>query len=672
MTEKLKENSTRDKQGLDAVKETHRELVEAKSKQTCQRRNQEIKLESIGQTNKEQGEKAEAMRNLISSRRLASEAMAMESDKNSSYLESLLIKVGADEESENTLLMGLKDRKSLAQEKMSKAEKEVDQLQRTATERQYENVNLKEKVNNLEAVKAKRLERATSLRENIIKLKEVANVAEQAFMRERAAEEKLADQKKTQQEKFREEEKRVELHGQLQLTGEQLTKKNVELEALESQVRSEKSNLQKMTEKAEASNEVLRDLMANNDKLQSISIENQETLTSLETKLKGASENLGFLKVENDRIREMTDSLTTAIADVVEQNEFSEEQLRIAEAEKIGVAEAISPLESEIQVLVEGLREAQEGISSLEDIMPVKEEELRVKKERSTSLTALSNQLLEEKNAALAVLEERTAILKTIGCDIDQINSRTADLKVEEEELVRQVAQALDLLEQGTKTQALRGAHDDDLKKVKKLQRTIKQAKSELNVVLKKKEKLEKQCVKTTLEKSKLMEDVEHVETELRNVKDSIATLSASQVDHGQVLLTQKGEMEQCRLEAEELAKQSQVLKNRVEELNENIRQSEALLRNERGKVEEQKMVLEEKQRKGKVGLTAIEAECSAFDEKTRTMRNHFEQKQHQKKQLVDDLEKAEREGERLKQELEVMEKASASHKTTQQVFVFY
>ena len=63
-------------------------------------------------------------------------------------------------------------------------------------------------ISNLEAVKAKRLERVTSLRENIIKLKEVANVAEQAFMKERAAEEKLADQKKTQQEKFREEDKR--------------------------------------------------------------------------------------------------------------------------------------------------------------------------------------------------------------------------------------------------------------------------------------------------------------------------------------------------------------------------------------------------------------------------------------------------------------------------------
>merc|ERR1719318_753325 len=145
----------------------------------------------------------------------------------------MLIKAVADEDSENTLLMGLKDRKSLAQEKMLKAEKEVDQLQRTAAGRQYENAKLKEKVNNLEAVKAKRLERVTSLRENIIKLKEVANVAEQAFMKERAAEEKLADQKKTQQEKFREEEKRVELQGQLQLTREQLIKKNAELEALE-------------------------------------------------------------------------------------------------------------------------------------------------------------------------------------------------------------------------------------------------------------------------------------------------------------------------------------------------------------------------------------------------------------------------------------------------------
>ena len=114
----------------------------------------------------------------------------------------------------------------------------------------------------------------------------------------------------------------------------------------------------------------------------------------METKLKGASEYLGLLKVENGRSRELTDSLTTEIADIVEQNEFSEEQLRIAEAEKIGEAEAISPLESEIQVLVEGLREAQEAISSLEDIMPVKEEELRAKKERSTSLTARQTRCL--------------------------------------------------------------------------------------------------------------------------------------------------------------------------------------------------------------------------------------------------------------------------------------
>ena len=80
-------------------------------------------------------------------------------------------------------------------------------------------------------------------------------------------------------------------------------------------------------------------------------------------------------------------------------------------------------------------------------------------------------------------------------------------------------------------------------------------------------------------------------------------------------------------------------------------------------------MVLEEKQRKGEGGLIAVEAECSRFDQNICTKRHHLEQNQGQKQQLVDDLEKAEQEGKRLKQELEVMEKASASRPTPQQVF---
>ena len=175
-----------------------------------------------------------------------------------------------------------------------------------------------------------------------------------------------------------------------------------------------------------------------------------------------------------------------------------EEQLRNAEAEKVGETKEISTLESERKVLVEGQREDQEEILNLEHIIPVKEEELGSKKERSTSLTVKSNQLDEENNAALTALKERTAILRTIGCDIDQLKSKTDELKLQEEEVVGQVTQALAMLEQGTKTQAMRGAHENDLKQVKKLQKLTKQAKGELSVILKRKEKLERQCVKST------------------------------------------------------------------------------------------------------------------------------------------------------------------------------
>merc|ERR1719474_2272600 len=255
-----------------------------------------------------------------------------------------------------------------------------------------------------------------------------------------------------------------------------------------------------------------------------------------------------------------------------------------------------------------------------------------------------------------------------IGCDIDQLNSKTDELKQEEEEVVGLVTQALAMLEQGTETQAMRGAHENDLKQVKKLQKTTKQAKGELSVILKRKEKLERQCVKSTQEKSKLVKEVEQVEAELVSAKENIATLSSEQTNHDQALLARKEEMEQCRLEAADLSNQGQVLQNRARELKDDIKRSEALLKKERGKVEEQGMVLEEKQRKGEAGLIAVEAECSGFDQNIRTKRHHVEQSQGQKQQLVDDLEKAEQEGKRLKQDLEVMEKASALRRTPQQL----
>merc|ERR1719447_2181988 len=401
--EKLEEKSTRDKQGLDAVEEKHTELVQAQSNQTCQGRKLGMELEAGAERIEEQEKEAKARRNLISDVKSTNEAKALEVNKNDDYLESLIKKNVADEDSEMRLLVGLKDRKSLVQEKMSNAETDVDQLRRSAAERQHEMANLEEEVGNLEAEKANQAARVARLQKDIFELKELTNVAEQGFVKEKAAEERLVAQKKTQQEKFREEERRVELQGQLQLTGELLTKKKVELKALESQVESEEANLQKMTIESEVSNGVLRDLMAANDKLQSTSFENQEILKSLEAKMKGVSESLGLLKVENDRSRELAESLKSDLAEKVEQNEFLEEQFKNEEAEKVEEAKELSTLENESKFLVEGLREAQEEILNLEHIIPVKEEELGSKKERSTSLTAQSNQLDEKNNAALTV-----------------------------------------------------------------------------------------------------------------------------------------------------------------------------------------------------------------------------------------------------------------------------
>ena len=344
--EKLEENSARYKQGLDAVEEKHTELVQAQSNQTCQGRKLGMELEAGAKRIKEQEKEAKARRILISDVKSANEVKALDVNKNDDCLQSLIKKTAADEDSEMRLLVGLKDRKSLVQEKMSNVEKDVDQLRRTTAERQHEMANLKEEVGNLETEKANRAARVARLQKDIFELKELTNVAEQGFVKEKAAEEKLVAQKKTQHEKFREEEKRVELQGQLQLTGELLTKKKVELKALESQVELEEANLLKTNVKSEASNGVLRDLMAANDKLQSTSFENQEILKSFETKMKSASESHGLLKVENDRSRELAESLTSDIAEKVEQNEFLEEQLGNAEAEKVGEAKEISPLES--------------------------------------------------------------------------------------------------------------------------------------------------------------------------------------------------------------------------------------------------------------------------------------------------------------------------------------
>ena len=147
--EKLEENSARDKQGLDAVEEKHTYLVQARSNQTCQGRKLGMELEAGVERIKEQEKEAKARRNLISDVNSVGEAKALEVGKNDDYLESLFRKTATDEDCEMRLLMGLKDRKSLVQDKMSNAEKDVDQLRRNAAKRQHEMANLKEGVGNL-------------------------------------------------------------------------------------------------------------------------------------------------------------------------------------------------------------------------------------------------------------------------------------------------------------------------------------------------------------------------------------------------------------------------------------------------------------------------------------------------------------------------------------------
>ena len=104
---------------------------------------------------------------MISDVKSAGEAKALEVGKNDDYLESLIRKTATDEDCEMRLLMGLKDRKSSVQDKMSNAEKDVDQLRRNAAKRQHEMANLKEEVGNLEVDIANRAARVACLQKDI-------------------------------------------------------------------------------------------------------------------------------------------------------------------------------------------------------------------------------------------------------------------------------------------------------------------------------------------------------------------------------------------------------------------------------------------------------------------------------------------------------------------------
>merc|ERR1719460_2011237 len=128
------------------------------------------------------------------------------------------------------------------------------------------------------------------------------------------------------------------------------------------------------------------------------------------------------------------------------------------------------------------------------------------------------------------------------------------------------------------------------MKQVKKLQKATKQVKSEMTVVIKRKEKLERQCGKTRLEKSKVKVEIDQVEVDIKTQRENVEGLLAAAAGDDKVLLSGKKEFERRKAESEEAASQSQVLRSRTKELKDKIKKAEGLLRTENSKVEEQTM----------------------------------------------------------------------------------
>merc|ERR1712112_800747 len=102
----------------------------------------------------------------------------------------------------------------------------------------------------------------------------------------------------------------------------------------------------------------------------------------------------------------------------------------------------------------------------------------------------------------------------------------------------------------------------------------------------------------------------EETEVDIKAVRDNIEELSAAAAEDDKVLLSGKKEFQQCKAEAEEEVSRSQVVKSETKELKDKIKKAEGLLRTESSKVEEQTMMLEEKQRTGDVAIASAEMEC--------------------------------------------------------------
>ena len=651
----------KDKGVLEATEKQHSAVLESKVLQSHRRRDLETDVEASAKINIEQEERARVRTEAVLERKSYAETKVVEVGKNKDLLEALVIKAEADEDGGRRKVSEVNEKKKLVKERMGQVEECVDQLQQAASSRQIETGALIHQVGDLEASKTNQEQRRKHLQGDIEKLNDLKQV-EVALGRKDAAEKQLGILKKSQQEKFGEEEKRVVLQGQVQVACEQVKLKKEELEALESQVESEQANLQRLRTESHTSKERKLSCCAKKEKLHTMVAQNrEENRKRFETRMKTAEKKLKMLKVEKRNLVELIQTLNRDIADASTENKKLE-ALTSEEEEEEQISKSAK---SQKEHLAEAVKKVEEENEGLKCTIHHKEEEFSTKKERSNTLAMRLNQVSEERRSTEENLAANTNGLNKVELHIQQLGSKTEKLESLEAEVDDQLAEALSLLEQGERKQERRGEHAENMKQVKKLQKATKQVKSEMTVVIKRKEKLERQCGKTRLEKSKVKVEIDQVEVDIKTQRENVDGLLAAAAGDEKVLLSGKKEFERRKAESEEATSQSQVLRIRTKELKDKIKKAEGLIRKENSKVEEQTMMLEEKQRasSAKRERAATETDCSDLEQSLHTAREHLQQSQYQKKQLMENMDKA-------KEELEEAEKAisTVSRKTPQQV----
>ena len=652
---------------IEATEKQHSALVESEVLQSHRRRDLEAEVDARLKINIEQEEGARVKTKALLEGKSYVEIKVAEVDENKNLLEALVIKSVTQEDAGRRKVLDVEEKKKVAKEELSQVQGSVDQLREAATLRQLEIGALQHQTSDLEAVKTHQEQRKKHLQGDVEQLNKLSEHVEVALERKDAAEKQLGILKEIQQEKFGEEERRVVLQGQVQVAGEQVKQMKEELKVLESQVVFEEVNLQRLATESDIAEERKSDYCTRNEKLNKMVKENMEENDVLETRMKIMEEKVGIMKAEKKDLVELVDTLNREVLEALAKNENFEQQLASGEAEEAGEMEMIASVKCEKGNLAEVVKKLEEETERLKSAIHPKEEELITKKERSNALATRLNQIGEERRVCGENLGANSGRLNMVELLIQQMNSKAEELKICEAEVGRQLAEASSLLEQGERKQELRCEHSENMKKVKKLQKATKQAKSEATVVTKRKEKLERQLNKTRLETSKMKEEIDQAGVDIKTAREGIDELSAAAAADQKALLSRKEEIERLKTEVEERTNQSQELRSRAKVQKDEMKKSEVLLRKESGKVEEQKMMLEEKQRKGNAAVAQTEAECHDLEQTLFAANKHFEQSQDLKNQLMEKIVK-------VKEELGEVEKAisTASRQTPQQVGLFF